>query len=1186
MSDNLFNYTFNVNTESSQNATLDVVNKGREVSPTVDSCFFTDIHELSQSENDGFGPIDASRFRVTSKFTTLNKRKAYAVTDGHLFIAPYENDSSKINIILKPLKPLYVGVKIKFLVYRGVNKNSFYKTDASNIDKIISKDDVDATPLITRLWDDFNEFNSSNPDEIFKANYIGIDSNTPEEDKIIKKYYKKGEYNLPKVKKDEHIGFFENSFGFEVIVDYGDYSHQKNESGFELDFNFLKAKECIFNIDGNNSGDIAGNRPSSGANMVDEKIFRENIYQFIDPAAFYGAHISKNDFENKNRKENSISCYNNNAFQKWTKHSQVYNNIIDRFITKNTFYLYVISNRGRSLDFYNPTGSNNDHGGENNFLKSLSWPIKIFSSASQNLSFTNTHFDKPNNQTIPENTIYYEINFNLKSDATSKTGIYINDCFNKRILNEITNQQQINVKIDKPAFINNIVGGIVNIDTSAGRLVISNFIYAFYGIKSNTDSTYNDLFGLIDLDKIYEPNDFENASNVIETIVYKKPKYVFSNNETTINAMFTLFDESNSNSESQTRLYVVYPVDSNSQVFVKSRETVANYTIDDDINKLFNINNIALGDGLRFWKNQKTISSNNIKYLTISGIGNDYQNLEKSYMIGITKSQYNSLLSSNADAKYNVFFHLQNVEIVDGIYKAELGIKYEDNTGLLHTQFPSDAIFVYSSNGKLFTTDEFVTNFKFSSELAKVTMDFLPQANWKGVPDGIGKYGIDWMRMEPLNPPTNIYPPFKDSTGLMNGQTEPNQYHGPGISFQQNPEMYNRLKNEIYGSIPIPWGTAPNDEYFTTWIRLNKTDEVELKLKINVNTTPQELKIKYEGNFYEIKIFNGTTQVGFDRVLPNNIKEYILPNPLLTPGIIDNLTLKIKRINLTNNSSANEINRKIEVFASELVNGQIKENIAGMLKLYQEPDVPLKVQFVKVKSKHPNIVEPKVNSDAFLNRQKDYLRKYLKQAGIEAKFPQGDYPVIDLANRPDTNLPDPNFQGGGHYMVNVGSTYYIRGYYELNNPDDSSNMPDGYVSIKKYLKGLLPAPLNENTMIVYFINGDAKKQNADTNAILPPGLGLLGGFSNGNNTDTITFLNENYAEDTDTVSHEVLHSLGLGHTFDNRQRFVFEAKKTDNIMDYTHLDHLSVKVKPSIYYWQWLIARQNATLWKRKQTEG
>lgn len=37
------------------------------------------------------------------------------------------------------------------------------------------------------------------------------------------------------------------------------------------------------------------------------------------------------------------------------------------------------------------------------------------------------------------------------------------------------------------------------------------------------------------------------------------------------------------------------------------------------------------------------------------------------------------------------------------------------------------------------------------------------------------------------------------------------------------------------------------------------------------------------------------------------------------------------------------------------------------------------------------------------------------------------------------------------------------------------------------------------------------------------------------------------------MAHELLHAMGLYHSFDNESTYTFEIFKTDNIMDYTHL---------------------------------
>jgi hypothetical protein len=66
--------------------------------------------------------------------------------------------------------------------------------------------------------------------------------------------------------------------------------------------------------------------------------------------------------------------------------------------------------------------------------------------------------------------------------------------------------------------------------------------------------------------------------------------------------------------------------------------------------------------------------------------------------------------------------------------------------------------------------------------------------------------------------------------------------------------------------------------------------------------------------------------------------------------------------------------------------------------------------------------------------------------------------------------------------------------------------------------------------------------------------------------------------DVTTIAHECLHGLGLPHSFFG-DSFLYKALKTDNIMDYSHLqvDKLTGLVRPSneqltrnsTWYWQW-----------------
>jgi hypothetical protein len=65
----------------------------------------------------------------------------------------------------------------------------------------------------------------------------------------------------------------------------------------------------------------------------------------------------------------------------------------------------------------------------------------------------------------------------------------------------------------------------------------------------------------------------------------------------------------------------------------------------------------------------------------------------------------------------------------------------------------------------------------------------------------------------------------------------------------------------------------------------------------------------------------------------------------------------------------------------------------------------------------------------------------------------------------------------------------------------------------------------------------------------------------------------------ETIAHELLHVLRLPHTFiaeeiDEFALKTYEAKQTNNVMDYSHLRTPPIN-KISLYYWQWKIINPN-----------
>lgn len=57
-----------------------------------------------------------------------------------------------------------------------------------------------------------------------------------------------------------------------------------------------------------------------------------------------------------------------------------------------------------------------------------------------------------------------------------------------------------------------------------------------------------------------------------------------------------------------------------------------------------------------------------------------------------------------------------------------------------------------------------------------------------------------------------------------------------------------------------------------------------------------------------------------------------------------------------------------------------------------------------------------------------------------------------------------------------------------------------------------------------------------------------------------------------TATHELLHAIGLYHTFDNRNSLTFKEFNTDNIMDY-YDSSTNIKAKQT-YKWQWELLKK------------
>jgi hypothetical protein len=1174
MSDTLFNYTFNINSADSQNDTIDALNKGRFVSPIPESYFFADLNNFpTQVLNDGFGPLStdpANKFRITSKFNITTPTKAFAAVNGHLFFAPHGNSINKVNVFLKPAQPVDVGVKVKYFVYRGIKIDSLFDTDSvSGEKKLIQKNNINATEFLKRIWEEYKQLYSIDPNTaVFKAAELGYFTSPTDFGEVTEKFFKQNEYNLPFIKEGEEFGTFETTIGFEIVVDYGDYEQEKHESGFELDYDYVNAVDCVLNLSGDNLPFVAGNLTSFSINYagISAKVFKESVYHFIDPAAFYGAHITQ--VGGKHGKINTNKTFNYDGGDKNYIFYQdsIYSEIVSKFITRNNIYLYIASKRGRSYNFYNETPVTATTGPiqpapdqvdpnvpviypPSEDFSTNGWPIKIFDAASVP-NYLSYNIGSAHNSKV---RVHFLLDYLLPiTTQFINNCFYIRDAFNIKRFKEYKMEIDLNhtrVALESPLFK----------PLSGTSLPISKFLFATYSRYVDYSKYYNDLIGPIDVSGLFEPEDFSSAQgSKIQWLIYNKPKMYHIGNTNMLGEMKVIFE---GESASATRLYMIYPADSDDPNYIKRAPFLSGYDTITETNTFERIvyenklNNQA--SDIRVWKGSVLDNNLPVSVLATRNLIYDSDNVSSFIQLGLTETEYNSLAVGAPDVlRFNVFFNLTELPntSTDNYQKYQLGISYDNFGGNLVTYTASTPVIVYSIDGKFFATKEYASQFTHAETFADVAVEFLPlpfnnptlnptNQQWQLL------YGFDWMRKVNENFGVQNYPAFRNIMGTVPAQTDGNDTTG---TFVPNPVIYNNLKVAEYNAIPLNWrfNAADNDiEYFSSWMSLVKDNNkvYTIKLRMKVGTVPTSLKIPYNNSLLILSSpldpnnsthqNNANNSAGPNKNVSLNFDvSQLSPNAFFETTL--NITLKVHDYKII------PFNKQLMVLAQDATN--LVPKIAGLLNLFID-DLPKTQElfFVPITLQLPSGTV--AYNQAQLPNEETNLQNYLRQSLIKTNvewIKDGNQNPISLNIG---NLPNIYF-GTFNSVVNIIG--------------DDASVP-GFVPLGKYLKPLLDIHTPTNKKVIFFINNVGGNINATGN------FTSLGGFATGIGSDVVVFqINPNAPT---TLAHEVLHSLGLPHTFNRlspNSVYTYQAFQTDNLMDYTPITR-------SIHHWQWLIARSN-----------
>ncbi len=328
--------------------------------------FFLDVDNLTnQNQIDGFGPDignPSNVYNVSSRFQLNNNSKAFACVNGDIIVQQSSKDSSLVNVILKPLHPSSQPTDVQYFIYRGILKSTLI--DGINIAQATNE-------MTTRFYD-------QSPTEV-GANFLGFSNISG--DTNVKDLF---DQNVPNVYTMPILeGEWFGDFGHSIVVGANNESYK---IGFEtilesdrlqIDLNYLRQHNPRVDV--------------TGLTGYQLRAKRDEIISYIDPVAFFGLYY------NTGIKTSTFPGGVKNTVSK--NKTTLYNEVLNKFSTKNKVYLDIRSEKGYSYNYYinygDVTNNNNIQIGYRGSAPSPqeyhtnNWPI-ISIEASQSSGTVNT----------------------------------------------------------------------------------------------------------------------------------------------------------------------------------------------------------------------------------------------------------------------------------------------------------------------------------------------------------------------------------------------------------------------------------------------------------------------------------------------------------------------------------------------------------------------------------------------------------------------------------------------------------------------------------------------------------------------------------------------------------------------------------------------------------------------------
>lgn len=416
---------------------------------------------------------------------------------------------------------------------------------------------------------------------------------------------------------------------------------------------------------------------------------------------------------------------------------------------------------------------------------------------------------------------------------------------------------------------------------------------------------------------------------------------------------------------------------------------------------------------------------------------------------------------------------------------------------------------------------------------AKAIVKFRPHTAWNG------EFGFDWLRAGDTAFPGDT--DYKTIVGKYPANQDPDYADGVAI-VTAPPTEYDRLR-QTYKPFPIQnikdGSNVPVTNY-ASYLSLFPADEG--------TSDPHEAKLIAdievpEGTPVELRIDSSTA----------NFKDFVeVSAALQTSTTKQDITVKCKK------ASASDIELRVLNCTTDNAGKEMDYEVGRLilLKNAKANRKTLKVAFVSVVTNINGTV--KSFSAAQTTTEKTFLSKYLQQAlvSLETKRVQLDVTqppslwtkILDffgLATAIDFNKDWVISDNAGNKVVaNYKGNKQIHGFLEDAFDEQNPDMKDWFK--------------------VFFFDERGGYHSGGSYR------GLNGGARDIGSKSVALYSTHN----TSTTTHELLHAIGLYHTFSNSGTYTYTKWKTDNIMDYSHQATPAID-RTTTWKWQWDILQAN-----------